>query len=148
MLVQVDQMEGEPPMSIKRPSPHDIAIGRNVRGLRHLQKMSQETLGKHIGLTFQQVQKYEKGVNRISGSRLIQIAKLFNVGVAEICNVPDGASGNGNREDVMTQLAASRVGVELAEHFVSIKSSKVQRAAADLVATLAALANGQHQNGD
>jgi transcriptional regulator with XRE-family HTH domain len=134
-------------MPLRLPNPHDVAIGQKLRSLRNVQKMSQDTLGKHLGLTFQQVQKYEKGVNRLSGSRLIQLAQLFNVSVDELCAVPDGVSPKSKRDDVITRLASTPVGVELAEAWDSIKSPKVRRVAADLVVTMASLANGIHQNG-
>jgi transcriptional regulator with XRE-family HTH domain len=134
-------------MSLRLPNPYDVAIGQNLRGLRNIHKMSQEALGKQLGLTFQQVQKYEKGVNRISGSRLVQIAQLFQVSVDELCNVPDGISPRSKRDDVITRLGSTVVGVEMAEAWDSIKSPKVRRAVADLMVTLASLANGMHQVG-
>ncbi len=63
----------------KRPNPIDSHVGNRVRMQRILLKMSQEKLGEALGITFQQVQKYEKGVNRISASRLQQIAQFLNV---------------------------------------------------------------------
>lgn len=63
----------------KTPNPIDSHVGNRVRMQRILLKMSQEKLGEALGITFQQVQKYEKGVNRISASRLQQIAQFLNV---------------------------------------------------------------------
>ena len=60
----------------------DIAVGARIRNLRLRHELSQTSLGDHIGVTFQQVQKYEKGTNRISASRLVQLASLFGVPVA------------------------------------------------------------------
>jgi transcriptional regulator with XRE-family HTH domain len=134
-------------MSLRLPNPFDVAVGRNVRSLRNVHKMSQQTLGKQLGLTFQQVQKYEKGANRISGSRLIQIARLFNVSVDELCKVPDGVSKVSRRDDVITRLGSTAVGVEVAEAWDSIKSPEVRRAVANLILALASLANGMHQIG-
>jgi transcriptional regulator with XRE-family HTH domain len=61
-------------MSIKTPDPVDIAIGQRIRSRRLAIGISQEKLGEALGLTFQQVQKYEKGTNRVGGSRMQQIA--------------------------------------------------------------------------
>ena len=61
------------------PHPVDVAVGNRVRGRRILMGMSQERLGKELGVTFQQVQKYEKGTNRISASRLADISKILDV---------------------------------------------------------------------
>ena len=64
---------------IKMPNPIDMHVGSRVRMRRILIGMSQEKLGDALGLTFQQVQKYEKGTNRIGASRLQQIAKALDV---------------------------------------------------------------------
>jgi len=64
------------------PNPVDVAIGLRVKERRVLQGMSQENLGDAIGLTFQQIQKYERGTNRISSSKILQIAKALDVKVS------------------------------------------------------------------
>ena len=68
-------------MAGKKPNPVDAHVGSRVRLRRMLLGMSQERLGESMGLTFQQVQKYEKGVNRIGASRLFQISKILDVPV-------------------------------------------------------------------
>ena len=62
--------------------PVDVYVGKRLRLLRSIRSMSQEVLGLYVGVTFQQIQKYEKGSNRIGASRLYQFAKLFNVNVS------------------------------------------------------------------
>ena len=64
------------------PNPVDVHVGGRIRLRRTLLGMSQEKLGKAIGLTFQQVQKYERGTNRVGSSRLFQLAKVLNVPVS------------------------------------------------------------------
>lgn len=66
--------------------PHNIdkRIGENVRQIRLMRSLSQEKLGDGLGLTFQQVQKYEKGTNRISGSRIVQMAHILEVGIIDL----------------------------------------------------------------
>jgi transcriptional regulator with XRE-family HTH domain len=66
-------------MPRKQTDPLDIEVGRKVRALRLERNMSQEKLGDALGLTFQQVQKYEKGANRISAGRLQRIAEILGV---------------------------------------------------------------------
>lgn len=66
----------------KRPDPQDVEVGRKLRAFRMARGLSQEAVGDHLGLTFQQVQKYEKGTNRIAPSRLIPLAKLLRVSPA------------------------------------------------------------------
>lgn len=65
-------------MSIKSPSDLDVLIGAKIRAARIAKGMSQEKLGEHIGLTFQQIQKYERGKNRISAGRLDQMAQVLD----------------------------------------------------------------------
>ncbi len=69
-------------MAKKQPDPLDIKVGSKVRALRLERQMSQEKLGDALGLTFQQVQKYEKGTNRISAGRLQRIAAILEVPVS------------------------------------------------------------------
>lgn len=66
------------------PKQKDIQAGKRIRELRVLQGMSQDTLGKALGITFQQIQKYERGVNRVSVSRLYEIAEALDVSVVDI----------------------------------------------------------------
>src|SRR4030043_368250 len=73
MTVTSERMAG------KKPNPVDAHVGSRVRLRRMLLGMSQERLGESMGLTFQQVQKYEKGVNRIGASRLFPISKILDV---------------------------------------------------------------------
>jgi transcriptional regulator with XRE-family HTH domain len=63
------------------PRDIDVLVGQNIRTLRNLNGMSQTLLGEKLGITFQQVQKYEKGTNRVSASSLYELAKVFGVGV-------------------------------------------------------------------
>jgi len=66
----------------ENPDPVDIHVGARLRMRRNLVGFSQEQLGKSLGLTFQQIQKYERGINRMGSSRLFQIAKILSVPVA------------------------------------------------------------------
>ncbi|MFN7124640.1 MAG: helix-turn-helix domain-containing protein [Allorhizobium sp.] len=63
----------------KMPKPDDVTIGANIRSLRQRRGLSQERLGEALGITFQQVQKYEKGTNRVSGSKLVAVANALAV---------------------------------------------------------------------
>ena len=69
-------------MRKKQPDPRDLEVARRVRARRLELRMSQETLAGHLGLTFQQVQKYEKGANRIGAGRLQRIAEILKMDVA------------------------------------------------------------------
>ncbi len=79
-----------------RPSPVDVHVGARIRLRRTLMGMSQERLGDALGLTFQQVQKYERGVNRVGASRLFDLSRVLDVPISFFYdNMPDslGASG-------------------------------------------------------
>jgi transcriptional regulator with XRE-family HTH domain len=72
----------KPHLRSENPDPVDIHVGSRLRMRRNLVGLSQEQLGKSLGLTFQQIQKYERGINRMGSSRLFQIAKTLSVPVA------------------------------------------------------------------
>ncbi len=109
--------------------------------------MSQEKLGERLGLTFQQVQKYEKGINRIGASRLFDLAQVLGVPVqffyeeaptsAETLPlVPDGFAEK-PAENTIVEFLRSRDGLELNKAFVRISDAKARRAIVDLVRSLA-----------
>ena len=78
-------------MSTKAPNPVDKYVGSRVRMRRIMLGMSQEKLGEALGLTFQQVQKYEKGTNRVGASRLQQISEIFRY-LCRFCSMADRAA--------------------------------------------------------
>jgi transcriptional regulator with XRE-family HTH domain len=108
--------------------------------------MSQERLGDSMGLTFQQVQKYEKGVNRIGASRLFQISKILDVPVQfffeEAPHIGDGSPARGmaepDSETFILEFLNSREGLELNRAFVKIGDAKVRKSVVDLVRALSA----------
>ncbi len=71
-----------PPEKDARPSPIDVHVGSRIRLRRTLLGLSQERLGDQLGLTFQQVQKYERGVNRVGASRLFDLARVLDVPIS------------------------------------------------------------------
>jgi transcriptional regulator with XRE-family HTH domain len=132
----------------RRANPIDIHVGSRVRFRRMLLGMSQEKLGERLGLTFQQVQKYEKGINRIGASRLYDLAQVLGVPVqffyedAPIgegrADASDGqAAGEGQDEHSIVEFLRSRDGLELNRAFVRIPDLKARRAIVDLVRSLA-----------
>lgn len=133
-------------MAGKKPNPVDQHVGSRVRLRRMLLGMSQERLGESMGLTFQQVQKYEKGVNRIGASRLFQISKILDVPVQfffeEAPHSGDGVSPRGfaepDSEAFILEFLNSREGLELNRAFVKIADPKVRKSVVDLVRSLAA----------
>lgn len=133
----------------KKPNPVDIHVGSRVRLRRMLLGMSQEKLGDKLGLTFQQVQKYEKGVNRIGASRLFQLSKILDVPVQFFFDeAPLGAPATmepGSAEDsndgLLFELLNSREGLELNRAFAKITDAKVRRKVIELVRSIS---DGDH----
>lgn len=131
----------------KVPNPIDRHVGSRVRMRRMLAGISQEKLGEALGLTFQQIQKYEKGANRISASRLQQIAKKLEVPVsfffdgAPSGDAPSATGATGFSDSSSTayisDFLATSEGVQLTKAFVRIKSGRVRRRIVDLVEALA-----------
>ncbi|WP_127091409.1 helix-turn-helix domain-containing protein [Aquabacter cavernae] len=130
-------------MAKKAPNPIDKHVGSRVRMRRMMVGMSQEKLGESLGITFQQIQKYEKGTNRIGASRLQQISITLGVPVAFFFEgaptlVPneEGFSEAASPTFVNDFLATSD-GLALTRNFMRISDSKVRRRIVDLVAAIA-----------
>ena len=114
-------------------TPVDIYIGLKIRGLRNQQGISQAELGDKLGVSFQQVQKYEKGVNRVSGSRLHQIADLFQVAIADLCPTANGKVSKKPPKLTNVDLIVSTIdGSKLVNSFVTIRDENLRAAVVDL----------------
>ena len=135
----------------KVPNPIDRHVGSRVRMRRVLLGMSQEKLGEALGLTFQQVQKYEKGTNRIGASRLQQISQSLNVppafffdGAPLAFEGQPGAQGapgfaeESNSSTFVLDFISTAEGLALNKAFARIQDPKVRKRIVDLVGTLAA----------
>ncbi|WP_114217157.1 helix-turn-helix transcriptional regulator [Ochrobactrum sp. 3-3] len=124
----------------KTPNPIDVHVGRRIRMRRVWIEMTQETLAQALGISFQQVQKYEKGTNRVGASRLNQIAAALGVPPSFFFEeIPgrqeDAEKPNSNKE--LTDFLASEEGFALNRAFNRIKDMKVRRRFISLVETLA-----------
>lgn len=137
--------ESETERGSRKANPIDAHVGTRVRLRRMLLGMSQEKLGEHLGLTFQQVQKYEKGVNRIGASRLFDLSRVLGVPVQFFYDeapsdiAPTGlAPGFGERpaESFVIEFLSTRDGLELNKAFVKITDPRVRRSVVDLVRAL------------
>jgi transcriptional regulator with XRE-family HTH domain len=134
--------------SARKANPIDAHVGSRVRLRRMLLGMSQEKLAEKLGLTFQQVQKYEKGINRIGASRLFELAQLLGVGVdyfyedapsmervGAVVPAPGFAERSG--ESYIVDFLNSREGLELNRAFTRITDPRVRRSIIELVRALA-----------
>jgi transcriptional regulator with XRE-family HTH domain len=130
-------------MAKKAPNPIDKHVGSRVRMRRMMLAMSQEKLGDALGLTFQQVQKYEKGTNRIGASRLQQISNILQVPVAFFFegapDMNDGGrtAGNAPSPAYVSDFLATSDGLALTKAFMRITDAKLRRRIVDLVEQIA-----------
>ncbi len=130
-------------MPKKQANPIDVQVGNRVRIRRMLIGMSQERLGDLLGLTFQQVQKYEKGVNRIGAGRLFEMARILNVPIDFFYDGVEatraGQSGMAEPEGAppVMEFVSSGEGLQLSLAFMKIKDAKVRKRVLDLVKSLA-----------
>jgi transcriptional regulator with XRE-family HTH domain len=130
-------------MTKKSPNPTDKHVGSRVRMRRMMLGMSQEKLGDALDLTFQQVQKYEKGTNRIGASRLQQISHFLQVPVAfffegapDLPGTPRGM-GEAPSPAYVADFLSTSDGLALTKAFMRIKDSKLRRRIVDLVSQIA-----------
>ena len=132
-------------MAKKAPNPIDKHVGSRVRMRRMMLSMSQEKLGGALGLTFQQVQKYEKGTNRIGANRLQQISQILQVPVAFFFegaptfhpqNESEGM-GEAPSPTYVSDFLATSDGLALTKAFMEIKEPKLRRRIVDLVEEIA-----------
>jgi transcriptional regulator with XRE-family HTH domain len=126
------------------PDPVDVQVGRRVRLRRKELGASQQALADGLGLTFQQVQKYERGTNRISASKLYMMARFLRVSISyffEGLNDPALPVSNDRvdgRTGVLEQLLAEPNGKQLAEAFLGIRRSSIRKGLVDLAREIAA----------
>jgi transcriptional regulator with XRE-family HTH domain len=127
-------------MATKLPNQIDKHVGSRVRMRRMMLGMSQSTLANGLNLTFQQVQKYEKGTNRISASRLQHISQILQLPVTFFF---EGTPGQSKAKDdapslaYVTDFLATRNGLTLTKAFMKIKDAKLRRNIVHLVEELA-----------
>ena len=133
-------------MAKKAPNPIDKHVGSRVRMRRMMLGMSQEKLGDALGLTFQQVQKYEKGTNRIGASRLQQISLILQVPVAFFFEgapvivgefQPPAGMHEAPSPAYVSDFLATSDGLSLTKAFMRIKDAKLRRRIVDLVQQIA-----------
>jgi transcriptional regulator with XRE-family HTH domain len=138
--------ESEDRGNSRRANPIDKYVGERVRMRRMLLGMSQERLGEQLGLTFQQVQKYEKGVNRIGASRLFDLSQVLGVSIQYFYeNMPAAVSGHHaaagfadqSGEPYVADFLSSRDSVELNKAFARITDPRIRRSIVDMVRSVA-----------
>ena len=118
----------------KGPTVNDIAVGRRVRAQRLARNMSQSALADRLGLSFQQLQKYEKGTNRISAGRLQEIAEVFGIPVSALF----GADSKTGQHRTATLAFIDKLGaLRLLRAYASIRKPRMKRALVELAEQIA-----------
>jgi transcriptional regulator with XRE-family HTH domain len=127
-----------------RPDPVDIHVGARLRQRRALRGLSQEKLAEAVGLTFQQIQKYERGVNRVGASRLHQFGRVLEVPVSYFFDEMPGAAAHApaagfaeEKPGFAHDPMARRETLELVRAYYRIGDEKVRRRIFDLVKAIA-----------
>ena len=116
------------------PDPVDVHVGARVRTRRLLIGMNQETLARALGLTFQQVQKYEGGANRVSASRLSQIAEILGVPIAYFFSdiESEGAELNTRHRETRERLQRPET-IELIRSYYAIADQRTRQQFLEMV---------------
>jgi transcriptional regulator with XRE-family HTH domain len=128
----------------------DKQFGVRIRTIRVQQGLSQDSLAQAVGVSFQQIQKYEKGINRIGASRLFDLAQVLGVSVQFFYDEAPGSAGRAGgafasavgfaerpADNFVVDFLSSREGIELNKAFVRIDDPKVRRSLVDLVRSVA-----------
>jgi transcriptional regulator with XRE-family HTH domain len=122
-----------PKESVKSPSPIDVAVGRNVRVWRMARGFSQAQLAQRLEVTFQQLQKYEVGANRIGTGRLVKLAAVLRIPITALFDGTDAADPS---RSLLALVSDSR-SFRLAQAFAAIKNSTLRLSLVSLVERIA-----------
>ena len=128
-------------MNDRTPDPIDIHVGTRIRSQRRLLRMTQTQLADQLGITFQQVQKYEKGINRIGSGRLARLAEVLGVEITFFFEGDPNAKETSWKPlaeaDPIFGFVTTAVGLELNQAFIAIKDERVRRGIIKMTETLA-----------
>jgi len=131
----------------RSPNPVDVHVGARIRLRRKILKMSQEKLGDRLGVTFQQVQKYERGANRVGASRLWKMAEVLDVPISffydglsdnmtQTAGSPSLEAAEPDQSPIVYEFINSTDGINLAKAVLKIKSKAVRRQILELARSL------------
>ena len=121
----------------RRPNSADIQIGESIRAHRLILGMSQNDLARRIGVSFQQIQKYEKGTNRVGAGRLPQIAEIFEIPISALFDANADTSSGERTGSAPVKLIPDRTTLKLLTAFAGIAHRGIRHCLVDLVGTLA-----------
>ena len=122
-------------MRARTGNPVDVAVGARIRNLRLRNKLSQEEVGRRLKISFQQVQKYEKGTNRVGASRLSELAKIFGVSVDAFFSEVASSKGDASRRPI--DRLTDRHTIRLVEAYEALSDPKLKVAIVELAEQMA-----------
>lgn len=139
------RINGEP--SVRSATAADVRVGQRLHMARCAARMTQNALAKHLGMSFQQIQKYEKGTSRIAATTLLRISQILNVSLGyffEDFYTPEPSPGRTDRQlDALRHFAETAEGLELLRAYLAIPDRTARRRMLELMADLSA-ASGAH----
>jgi transcriptional regulator with XRE-family HTH domain len=121
----------------RRPNSVDIQLGESIRAHRLIAGMSQGDLGRRLGVSFQQIQKYEKGTNRVGAGRLPRIARIFDIPIGALFDANTQTFPSGRTGAAPVKLIPERNTLKLLTAFGGIADREIRRRLIDLVDTIA-----------
>jgi transcriptional regulator with XRE-family HTH domain len=123
----------------KRPDPIDVLVGNNVRILRHEKRLSQSDLAGRLGITFQQIQKYEKGINRIGSGRLARLSQVLGVSVSRFFQGSEAGVTSGIPPEALTDLLAKPYAIRMLKALASVSNNATRLSLVQLAESMAEL---------
>ena len=129
------RVRGRAPVSEQGPDQIDVEVGLNLRRARLARGFSQTELGEALGISFQQIQKYERGANRVSASMLVKAARFLNVRSADLLPLDDGADAT---PDLIRRFAEVRGSAEILNAYCAVESAVLRLAVLQFTRALAA----------
>jgi transcriptional regulator with XRE-family HTH domain len=121
----------------RRPNSADIQIGESIRAHRLIVGMTQGDLARRLGVSFQQIQKYEKGANRVGAGRLPQIARIFDIPISALFEANADTSSGKSTGAAPAKLIPDRNTLKLLTAFGGIGNRKIRYSLVDLVNAIA-----------
>jgi transcriptional regulator with XRE-family HTH domain len=109
----------------RKPDPVDIRVGKNIRIFRLAKGLSQSALGERLGVTFQQVQKYENGVNRVGSSRIAKISKILGVPIGRFFD-GSGKTADGVTDELVTDLLSKPYAIRILRALAEIPDDRTR----------------------
>jgi transcriptional regulator with XRE-family HTH domain len=136
-------------MGVKSPDKVDVEVGQRIRVLRNDARISQTVLAEELGVTFQQVQKYEKGVNRVGAGRLTKIAGVLNIPVSKLLGLDEDSSATSRGYENSAsplQLLTTPGALRLLRAYAKLEEGVMRRSVVAMVENVAQGGGGEPKN--